>query len=151
MQHIYDGFRVNRQPCQCVCTPKICRMPHKSLIIGWTLLILPPGDFEDLYRVSNPKTSGTPERNRTSAPWVRAKCTTVIRQGYLVLWVRVSVKPRVSTAWQPWLGSNQQRRSQSPACYHYTTGLYTRHINHSFDLPIDQYAKSCIIGFEPIT
>lgn len=84
MQHIYDGFRVNRQPCQCVCTPKICRMPHKSLFEGWTLLILPPGDFEDLYRVSNPKTSGTPERNRTSAPWVRAKCTTVIRQGYLM-------------------------------------------------------------------
>ena len=31
--------------------------------------------------------------------------------------------------------------SRSPVCYHYTTGLYTRHIINSSVLPIGQYAK----------
>lgn len=126
-------------------------MPHKSLIIGWTLLILPPGDFGDLYRVSNPKTPWHPRKESDLCPLGQSQVYYRYTTGVFSSMGSSYGQTQGKHHWQPRLGSNQQRRSQSPACYHYTTGLYTRHINHSFDLPIDQYAKSCIIGFEPIT
>ena len=46
-RYIIDAvFIVNRKLCQCVYTPRICRMPHKLLFKRWTLLILLPDYFQ---------------------------------------------------------------------------------------------------------
>ena len=105
-------------------------MPHKSLIIGWTLLILPPGDFGDLYRVSNPKTPWHPRKVTILCPLGQSQVYFHYTTGvYQVFLCRDNHKPRAiivffiivrkryhaplryNSHWQPWLGSNQQRRS----------------------------------------